>query len=243
MTPCDDTMRESVRWYNQRMSDATPASDRTSAPDSNQPGGDKVRARGSEDTLSTPTDRILIRRVQRGDIEAFNLLVQRYEHIVFNFAFRLTGNYDDASDVAQDAFVRAFSAMGSFRGDAAFSTWIFRITTNVFLDEKKRMRTRQHASLDEVVELEESSVGRQIEDTAPRPDELAIGNERASIIARAIAGLPDFQKTMIVLYHLEHKAYEEIAQIMDLPIGTVKSRLNRARLALRDKLYEYRELF
>jgi RNA polymerase sigma-70 factor (ECF subfamily) len=191
----------------------------------------------------SPSDRVLITRCQRGDIEAFNLLVQRYERVVFNFAYRLAGNYDDANDVAQDAFVRAYSAIHTFRGDSAFSTWIFRITTNLYLDEKKRRKTRNATSLDEVIALEESSVERQIEDPSPTPEEVLTNNERSDLIAKAIQSLPEFQRTMVVLYHVENKAYEEIAEIMDLPIGTVKSRLNRARLALKDKLSELLELF
>lgn len=225
------------------MGDATPTSGRMEA--SGSSGADNLEKREPL-TAESPagiSDRLLVRRCQRGDVEAFNLLVQRYEHVVFNFAFRLAGNYDDANDIAQEAFVRAFTAIGSFRGDAAISSWIFRITTNVFLDERKRRRTRQHLSLDDVVELEESSVARQIEDPAPKPEEVVIGHERASMIGEAIQSLPDFQRTMIVLYHVEHKAYDEIAVIMDLPIGTVKSRLNRARVALKDKLSGIRELF
>jgi len=208
------------------MSDATPPPMDTNAPQ-----------------RTAPSDSVLIIRCQHGDREAFNLLVQRYERVVFNFAYRLAGGYDDANDVAQEAFVRAYSAIHTFRGDAAFSTWLFRITTNIYLDEKKRRKLRNYASLDDLVSLEDSSVGRQIEDTSPTPADIVTANERSGIIAKAIQGLPDMQRAMVVLYHIEHKAYDEIADILDLPIGTVKSRLNRARLALKDKLYEYRELF
>src|SRR5665213_3421032 len=115
-------------------------------------------------------ERALIERCKRGDLAAFNDLIRRYEKQVYNFAYRLTGNYDDANDVAQDAFLRVFNAIGSFRGDASFSTWLFRITTNVFLDERKRAKAHPHASLDEYLELDESTVTRQIEDPAPQPD-------------------------------------------------------------------------
>jgi RNA polymerase sigma-70 factor (ECF subfamily) len=215
------------------MSDVTPASAHPDAPQ------DVTRS----DSAPWPSDRNLIARCQRGDNEAFNLLVQRYERVVFNFAYRLAGNYDDANDVAQEAFVRAYSAMCTFRYDAAFSTWIFRITTNIFLDERKRRKIRNFTSLDEVVELDESSVGRQIEDPSPTPEETVTSNERAGLITKAIQSLPEFQRTMIVLYHVERKSYEEIAEVMELPIGTVKSRMNRARLALKETLSEFKELF
>jgi len=193
-------------------------------------------------TLSAE-ERGLIERCKRGDMAAFNDLVRRYEKQVYNFAYRLTGNYDDANDVAQDAFLRVFNAIGSFRGDASFSTWLFRITTNVFLDERKRAKSHPQTSLDEYLELDESSVARQIEDPAPTPAAVLEESERAQILQKAIGGLPEYQRSMVILYHGQQKSYEEIAEIMDLPIGTVKSRLNRARLALKEKLSGIRELF
>ena len=191
----------------------------------------------------SPEEKVIIERCKRGDLAAFNELVSKYEKQVYNFAYRLTGNYDDASDVAQDAFLRVFSAIGSFRGDASFSTWLFRITTNVFLDERKKKKAHPHTSLDEHLELGESSVARQIEDPSPTPQEITEDAERAKLLQGAIDGLPEYQRAMVVLYHSQQKSYEEIAEIMDLPIGTVKSRLNRARLALKEKLSPIRELF
>ena len=188
-------------------------------------------------------EKALIERCKRGDLAAFNDLVRKYEKQVYNFAYRLTSNYDDANDVAQDAFLRVFNAIGSFRGDASFSTWLFRITTNVFLDERKRSKAHPHSSLDEYLELDETSVARQIEDPSPTPDAVLEENERAQILQSAIGDLPEYQRAMVMLYHGQQKSYEEIAEIMDLPIGTVKSRLNRARLALKEKLSGIRELF
>jgi len=192
---------------------------------------------------SQALDMILVQRCQKGDVGAFNELVQKYEKQVFNFAYRLTSSYDDASDIAQDAFLRAYNAIASFRGDSAFTTWIFRITTNVFLDERKKARAHPQQSLDEYLDLEESSVGRQIEDEGPTPDVIAETKERGQLLRRAVQSLPEYQRTMVVLYHMQQKSYEEIAEIMSLPIGTVKSRLNRARLALKEKLSSNREHF
>ncbi len=188
-------------------------------------------------------DQALIERSRRGDINAFDQLVRRYERSVFNTAYRLTGSYDDASDIAQEAFVRAWNNLKSFRGDSAFSTWIYRIVTNVFLDDRKRKRARPSRSLEEEMELDESSVARQFEDPAPGPEALAEGDERRRLLERAISTLPEAQRVMVVLYHTQGLAYDEIAEITGLPMGTVKSRLNRARLALRDKLDSVAELF
>ena len=202
-------------------------------------GARPVRGR----TAVSAEEKALIERCKRGDLAAFNDLVRKYEKQVYNFAYRLTGNYDDANDVAQDAFLRVFNAIGSFRGDASFSTWLFRITTNVFLDERKRAKAHPQASLDEYLELGESSVARQIEDPSPTPEVVLEESERAQILSKAISDLPEYQRAMVTLYHSQQKSYEEIAEIMDLPIGTVKSRLNRARLALKEKLSGLRELF
>ena len=136
-----------------------------------------------------------------------------------------------------------YQALKLFRGDSNFSTWLFRIVTNVYLDRRKRTRNKQHLSLEEYIELEENSVARQIEDPAPTPAVVAEAHERQDLLKKAIASLPDYQRAMIVLYHTEGLSYEEIADVLTLPIGTVKSRLNRARLTLREKLEPLKELF
>lgn len=198
------------------------------------------------------SDRELVARSRGGDMGAFDLLVGRYEKQVYNTAYRLSGSYDDASDIAQEAFLRAWNNLKSFRGEAAFSTWVFRIVTNVFLDERKRVRARrEHRSLDDVLSPSGSAnanggdgvVTLQFEDCAPSPQDRVEQQERLSLLEDAIADLPEAQRVMVVLYHSQSKSYEEIAEIMSLPMGTVKSRLNRARLALKNRLTPLAELF
>ncbi len=188
-------------------------------------------------------DKLLIDRCKRGERDAFDTLVRTYEKRVYNLAYRLSGNYDEAQDIVVESFIRVFQALKMFRGDANFSTWLFRIVTNVYLDRRKRTRNKQHLSLEEYIELDENSVSRQVEDQGPTPDVIAEANERTDLLQQAIASLPDYQRTMIVLYHTEGLAYDEIAEVLSLPIGTVKSRLNRARLTLREKLEPLKELF
>jgi RNA polymerase sigma-70 factor (ECF subfamily) len=192
---------------------------------------------------SQAEDQALIRRVQRGDAAAFNDIIVKYEKIVFNFAYRLTHNYDDASDIAQDAFIRAYNAISTFRGDSAFSTWIFRITTNVFLDDRKKKKAHPQQSLDEFATQEDQREGMQVEDPGPTPEDIVTLSERQHTLVRAIQTLPEHHKAMVVLYHLHQKSYDEIAEVFDVPIGTVKSRLNRARLALKENLKLSAELF
>jgi RNA polymerase sigma-70 factor (ECF subfamily) len=193
--------------------------------------------------MSASDERKLIERCKTGDRNAFDILIRAYEKRVYNLAYRLCGHYDEANDISIDAFMRVYQALKLFRGEANFSTWLFRIVTNVYLDRRKRTRNKQHLSLEEYIELEENSVARQIEDPAPAPGMVAELNERHDLLQHAIAALPDYQRAMIVLYHTEGLSYEEIAVVLNLPIGTVKSRLNRARLTLREKLEPLKELF
>ncbi|CCW35816.1 RNA polymerase, sigma-24 subunit, RpoE [Chthonomonas calidirosea] len=185
----------------------------------------------------------LIERSKEGDRRAFDALVRMHEKRVYNLAYRLCGNYDEAGDITVEAFLRVYQAINSFRGDANFSTWLYRIVTNVYLDRRKRQKNRKTLSLEEYVELEESQVTRQIEDPSPGPEELAEAQQRQELLQKAIESLPEYQRAMIVLYHVDGLSYEEIAEVLSLPIGTVKSRLNRARLALREKLEPIREAF
>lgn len=202
-----------------------------------------LRAAAKEKDLNPTETRRLVARCKRGERGAFDDLIRRYEKKVYNFAFRLSGNYDDANDVASETFVRVFNALQNFRGDSSFITWLFRITTNVYLDEHKRKRAHPHESLEEMIELEETTVVRQVEDPGPSPAERVEKQESVDLLQAAINSLPDYQRMMIVLYHTENRSYEEIAESLDLPIGTVKSRLNRARLSLREKLEPLREHF
>jgi len=188
-------------------------------------------------------ERAIIERCRQHDLEAFDELVRLYERRIFNFALRLSGNHHDAEDITVETFIRVFNAIANFRGDATFSTWLFRIAHNVFLDLRKKERAHPHTSLQDVLELDESEVTRQVEDPGPLPEQLAEDAELSQLLRRAINELPDYQKTMVLLYHTQNKSYEEIAEIMHLPIGTVKSRLNRARIALKSKLEPLRELF
>lgn len=187
-------------------------------------------------------DAALIRRARAGEDAALETLVRRHYASVYNLAYRLCNNRDDAEDIVSEAFVRVHNALPSFRGDAHFTTWLYRIVKNVFLDERKKQRIRSHSSLEEMVELEDSTVSRQVEDPNPGPEWAVERREQADLIREAVMALPKNQRLMIALYHFQHRSYEEIAEVMGLPIGTVKSRLNRARLALKNKLYPSREL-
>lgn len=202
-----------------------------------------IAAQSQSATSTADADALLIAECQAGSKDAFDRLITKYQRRVYTFAYRLTGNAEDAADVAADTFVRLYTSLGSFKGHSSFVTWLYRVVTNIYLDSRKRKRVRQTQSLDEVIDLEESTVQRQYDDDSPTPHEIAEQRERTAALQQAISSLPEFQRVMIVMYHVDGMAYEEIAEALQLPIGTVKSRLNRARLALRKKLEPIREQY
>ena len=187
-------------------------------------------------------DQMLISRAQSGDQVAFNTLIRKHESRAYQYAFRLTRDTEEAADVVAEAFVRVFNALPNFKGQSAFGTWIYRILTNCFLDMKKKDKGRT-TSLDAAIHTPEGDVERQFEDPSGTPQDAVERSEREKRVDRAIRLLPEYQRAMIVMYHAESMTYEDIAGALDLPIGTVKSRLNRARLSLRDLLARDEELF
>ncbi len=193
---------------------------------------------------SASQDLMLIERARSGDHTAFNDLVSKHEQRAYQYAYRLTGSVDEASDVVADAFVRVFNALGNFKGQAAFSTWLYRIITNCYLDAKKKERSRPSVSLDSTIKGDGGGeYERQFEDTSDGPSEHLERSERERLMQSALTKMPEYQRAMLVMYHVENLSYEEIAENLDLPLGTVKSRMNRARMALREVLQSQLELF
>ena len=188
-------------------------------------------------------DTLLIERFQRGDRAAMDALIAKHQARAYQYAFRLTKDVEEASDVVAEAFVRVYRAIGNFKGESQFTTWLYRILTNCYLDMRKKQSNRRTTSIHEAQHMGDGDVQLQIEDTGPSPHELAESTERWDLISKAVQQLPEYQKAMILMYHTEHLSYEEIAEALDLPIGTVKSRLNRARLSMRDLLATESELF
>jgi RNA polymerase sigma-70 factor (ECF subfamily) len=187
-------------------------------------------------------EQLLLERAKAGDVAAFEELIGAYQKKVFNLALRIIGNYDDASDLAQEAFVRIFKAISAFKEQSSFSTWVYRITTNVCLDEIRRRKNKKVVSIDEDIHVDDGEMKRQIVSSDPGPDEAAERSEVRRIVNDAINRLPEDQRVVITLRDLQGMSYEEIAKILDLPGGTVKSRINRARLALKNILTTDREL-
>jgi len=179
------------------------------------------------------TDEQLVERAQAGDRGALGELLERYERRTYNLAFRLMGNHADACDAAQEALVRVCIRLHNFRGDSAFSTWLYRVVTNTCLDELRRRGRGRHASLDDGLQMEEGTVPRQAADEAQGPVEYAERHEVQAAVQRAIARLPYEYRVVVILRDIQDLSYQEIATVLDTTLGTVKSRLHRARQALR----------
>jgi RNA polymerase sigma-70 factor, ECF subfamily len=190
-----------------------------------------------------PSDAALVERCKGGDTQAFNALVARHQHRVVNIAFRFVRDPDRAHDLAQEAFLSAFRNLGKFRGDSAFSTWLFRITYNVCMDELKKRRRAPEQSVEAFYGDDEGDTELRIPDGGDTPEEAAERIERRRAVWRALDRLPTHHREVIVLFDIEGVPYEEMATILECPIGTVKSRLSRARKALLDELGPDLELF
>ncbi|MGI6225535.1 MAG: RNA polymerase sigma factor [Peptococcales bacterium] len=178
----------------------------------------------------------LITRSQNGDIDAFEELVAKYERKVYAIAYRFMGNPEDASDLTQEAFFKAYQSLKGFRQEASFATWIARIVSNVCKDQLRKAKRTSQTSLDEEVWLEEGTVQKQLKDDGPTPEEHFERKELKNYLQGLIDNLNPEYKMVVVLRDIQGYSYEEIAQMLDCSLGTVKSRLNRARKALRDQI-------
>lgn len=184
----------------------------------------------------------LIQAAQEGKREAFDVLVEVHYRGVYNTAYRMLGASSAASDATQAVFVRVWEALSSFRGDATFRTWLYRITMNVCLDEIRR-RKKEPLSLTEDDDEGEPAGERDMPDHSDEPARTTEQRELQRLVQDAIVRLPEDFRTVIVLYDLRGLSYQEISETLEIPLGTVKSRLNRARQALREEIAPFAELF
>jgi RNA polymerase sigma-70 factor (ECF subfamily) len=181
------------------------------------------------------TDQALVERVQQGDKQAFDILVLKYQNKIIQFAYRYVHDHDEAMDVAQEAFIKAYRAIGRFRGDSAFYTWIYRIAINTAKNHLVASGRRPPAGDIDAQDAEQYEGATGLREYAT-PERMLLKDEIEKTVASAIDELPDDLKTAITLRELEGLSYEEIAQAMDCPIGTVRSRIFRARDAIDTKL-------
>jgi RNA polymerase sigma-70 factor (ECF subfamily) len=175
-------------------------------------------------------DRELIRAACQGETAAFGKLVRRYQDRLCTALLHICGSLDDAEDVAQDAFVQAYLKLASFAGESAFYTWLYRIAINTAISRRRRRREENS------VEATRERLGVEPQDGGEQAEERLLREERAVQVRRALARLSAEHRSILVLREIEGCDYEAIAQILDLPVGTVRSRLHRARLQLKDQL-------
>lgn len=195
-----------------------------------------IQKRAEENVADEMT---LVQAAKSGDLEAFSELVNRYDRNIFRIAQHITHNEEDAQDVVQDAFLKAYQNLDQFQGNSKFYTWLVRIAVNEALMKLRKRRTDRTVSLDEDVETDEGSMPREVADWSPNPEQLYGQSELGDILKKTIQGLPPGFRTVFVLRDVEGLSTEETAEMLGLSIPAVKSRLLRARLQLRDRLARY----
>ncbi len=181
----------------------------------------------------------LVQAAKKGDLEAFSQLVKRYDRNIFRIAQHITHNEEDAQDVVQEAFLKAYRNLQQFQGNSKFYTWLVRIAVNEALMKLRRRRADKTVSIDEDVETEDGSMPREVADWSPNPEQLYGQSELGDILKKTIQGLPPGFRTVFVLRDVEGMSTEETAEMLGLSVPAVKSRLLRARLQLRERLSKY----
>ena len=182
---------------------------------------------------------LLIKEAQKGNTESFGKLVMSYEKFIYNTAFRMFSNQEDAKDIAQEALIKAYKNIDKFDFNSSFSTWLYRITVNTCIDELRRRKGKETYSTDS--DDEETGLSIQLADTAGSAEEAIMEKETVFEVRNAINMLAEEHKAVIILRDIQDLSYEEVAETLDINIGTVKSRLARARKKLKDIIVAQRE--
>ena len=183
------------------------------------------------------TDKQLVARVQKGDQRAFDMLVLKYQHKIFGLISRYVHDADEVQDVAQEAFIKAYRALPKFRGESAFYTWLYRIAINTAKNHLVSRSRRPPGSDVEIEDAEYYEGGGALRDIET-PESALFGAELKAVVERAISELPDDLRTALTLREFDGLSYEDIAEVMDCPVGTVRSRIFRAREAIDKQVKE-----
>jgi RNA polymerase sigma-70 factor (ECF subfamily) len=186
-----------------------------------------------------PTDKELVEQFKAGDTAAFETLVVRHQRRVYNLAFRITGLHDEAQELAQEIFLKVYQKLHTFRGDAAFTTWLHQVCANHSKNRLKFLSRRKYfhsESIDQPIERAEGSLAKQYESPSRRPDQELSRAQTQQIVQEKIAELPEEQRIVVIMRDIEELDYDEIAEATGLALGTVKSRIHRGRLELKRKL-------
>lgn len=179
------------------------------------------------------TEQELVRAAAGGDTEAFERLVRTYENKIYHLALRMCGSSEEASDIAQEAFLAAWRGLPSFRGEANFATWLYRLTSNAAIDYLRRQKKERGD-----MSLDDEDLGLDAVDTGPGPQDAAERTEVRTAVTAGLQQLSEGHRQVLVLREIQGLSYEEIADVLEVDLGTVKSRISRARTALRKILLE-----
>lgn len=180
-------------------------------------------------------DSDLVFRAKTGDGKAYDELTLLYKDAVYNIIYRMVHNRQEAEDLTQEAFIKAYNSINSFNEEYAFSTWLFKIATNNCIDFFRRRKLKTY-SMDQTIKYKDDEIRQEYADSEPIAEKVLLASEKSRIIKSAIDKLPEKYKTAIVLRHQEENSYEEIAEKLSLPLGTVKARIFRAREMLKKSL-------
>lgn len=180
-------------------------------------------------------DHKLINQAKEGNQKAFEALLNKYRNLVYHVMYKMVNNSQEAEDLTQEAFIKAFRALSSFNEEFAFSTWLMKIATNNCIDYLRKKKLKVF-SIDEPVKYKDEELQFELPDNEPSPEKQMLAEERTKYINNAINSLPPRYRHVIVLRHKEEKSYEEISEILNLPLGTVKARIFRAREMLNKKM-------
>jgi RNA polymerase sigma-70 factor, ECF subfamily len=189
--------------------------------------------------IAEQSESALVTAAKAGDYDAFEQLVNRYEHKIYRLGLNITGNPEDAEDVLQEAFLKAFENLPRFREDSRFYTWIVRIAVNQALMKLRKRRSDKSVSLDDPIEESGEVIPRDFADWKPNPEQLMGRSETREILERAVQALPPSFRTVFMLRDVEGLSTEETADVLGLTISAVKARLFRARLRLREELSKF----
>jgi RNA polymerase sigma-70 factor (ECF subfamily) len=188
-------------------------------------------------------EKILLEKARKGDVDAFEMLIREHERKAFNIAYRFLKNADDAEDITQEAFLRAFRSIKKFKGQSSFSTWLYRIINNTCIDFVRAKQNKITDSIDKTIQYDNEELELQIPGDQNDPVDMAETAEISQLMQSMLALLPDDQKMAIILRDIQGFSYQEISEITGVGMGTVKSRINRGRMALKELIQKNGELF
>lgn len=192
--------------------------------------------------MADDIEKTLLNKAKQGNIIAFEKLIISHEKTVYNIAYRMFNNEEDAKDIAQEVFIKIYKNLNKFDGNCKISTWIHRITVNTCIDELRKRKGKETSSIDSLIDLDDGEVQKQYTDNSFNPEQSLINKEDIEDLKNAINLLSENHKTLIVLRDIQGLSYNEISEITQISLGTIKSRISRARIQLKNIIMNNKEL-